>query len=431
MSYASYLAAERIINEGLIREGLSLLREGQPPRDPRARMEEMRSFLAACGDPQAGVPAIHVGGTSGKGSVSAAIAGGLAAAGFRVGLHVSPYLQSATEKIWIDGRFVSAEHFAELVEWVRPVAEPRVHPDTPASIHGMASVAIALEAFRRAAVDVMVFEVGCGGRFDLTSFLETEVALVTNVGWDHVVSLGPTLEDIAWHKAGIARPGVPLITGARGSALEIIREEAEKCGAPLEIVPQGGDAHGHNLALASAAVRAFSTRRGRSLDEHAIRRGLESVHLAGRSELMPKDGGPSVILDGAHNAEKIAVAVERAEVLAPGAPRVALVGFLGAKANEELVRPLRGRFDRAVVTEPQVFGKKPLPAEEAGRLVEAVGLPTEVVPEGEAALARARALAGPGGAVLATGSFYLVGALRDLWYPKEQVVTERSSWPSV
>ncbi|MFO8070732.1 MAG: Mur ligase family protein [Polyangia bacterium] len=270
--YDTYLRAERRINEGLIRLGLSLARPEGYVRDPEARMAAMRDFLDACGNPQRNLPALHVAGTSGKGSVCAAAASILRESGLSVGLHVSPYLQSATEKIWIDGLFVDALAFDELVEWVLPVARPRLRPETPASIHGMASVAVALEAFRRAEVDCIVFEAGCGARWDLTSLVETEVAVITNVGLDHVVSLGPGIERIAWHKAGAARAGRPLVCGATsGPAAEVIRDEARRVGAEMVEVPPRGDAGDHNRRLAVRAAEELAGRLGRRLDPAAHR----------------------------------------------------------------------------------------------------------------------------------------------------------------
>lgn len=432
MTYSRYLDAEYKINEGLIRVGLSLERERKGPKDPFARMEEMADFLDALGNPQNGLKAVHVAGTSGKGSVAAAVAGILSSAGLRVGLHISPYLQSATEKIWIDGKFISAEEFADLVDWVMPVAAPRVRPETPASIHGMASVAIALEAFRRARVDAIVFEVGCGGRFDLTSFVQTEVAIVTNVGLDHEVSLGPTLEQIAWHKAGVARPKKPLITGASDEAIGPIIEEAERVGADLVRIPNLGDKRAQNHAIAREAARQFAGRVGLDLEPADLEQGLCSVTLAGRTEVMP-GGGPRVIIDGAHNPEKIAFAVEHAfqdaGVPRVGAPRVGVIGFLGTKAKPEIVRPLQGKLDFVVATEPKVYAKTSCPTAETCALFRQAGIPTEEVPDMFAALARAEQIAGPKGTVLVTGSFYLVGDMREKWYPKRDVVLGRSSWP--
>ena len=397
-------------------------------RDPQRRMDEKRNFLECCNTPQRNIPAVHVAGTSGKGSVSAAIAGMLREAGLRVGLHVTPYLQSATEKIWIDGAFVSAQQFRDLVRWVMPVAAPRVRPETPASIHGMASVAIALEGFRRAKVDVMVFEAGCGARFDLTSFVETSVAVITNVGLDHVISLGPDIEQIAWHKAGVARRGAPLVTGATGTALDVIRQEANSMGAVLEEIPHSGNARMDNMSVASKAAGLMGELLNVKMTPRVIEEGAQRVRLAGRTEVMPGDG-PRVILDGAHNEEKLTVAIEQAFETDVAGPRVLLIGFLGTRASPDIVRPLARRFDHAIATEPRVYGKTPCPARDTARLLESVGYAPQSEPDPHKALERALDLAGSDGMVLVTGSFYLVGDLRSRWFSQESVVLEKTSWP--
>ncbi len=428
MTYERYRRAESDVNEGLIRHGLSMERDGMAPRDLDGKMAAMRSFLSTCGNPQQGIPAVHVAGTSGKGSVCAAIAGILSRAGFRVGLHVSPYLQSATEKIWVAGRFVSPEEFADLVEWVLPKARPLVHPDTPASPHGMASVAIAMEGFRRAEVDVMVFEAGCGGRYDLSSFLDTTVSVVTNIGLDHVVSLGPGIEQIAWHKAGVARRNAPLVTGATGAALAVIVREAAAVGAPLVTVPPAGTPWDHNRLLAAEAARSACRILGRPVSDEAVEEGCLDVKLAGRREEMPSSG-PVVVMDGAHNPEKLACALDAAASYAVKGPRICLFGAIGTKAGPDLVAPLRGRFDRVVTTEPPVYGKRPYPADEMALLCEDVGLDTLPEPNPVQALDTVMGLAGADGLVFVTGSFYLVGALRESWYPRREVVLQGTSFP--
>lgn len=429
MTYERYRKAESDINEGLIRFGLSMEREGLGPRDLDGKMAAMRAFLDTCGNPQRGIPAVHVAGTSGKGSVCAAIAGILSRAGYRVGLHVSPYLQSVTEKIWVAGRFISSDEFSDLVEWVMPKIRPRVHPDTMASPHGMASVAIAMEGFRRAEVDVAVFEAGCGGRYDLSSFLDTTVSVITNIGLDHVVSLGPGIEQIAWHKAGVARAGAPLVTGATGVALDVIAREAADVGAPLVGVPPSGTPWDHNRLLAAEGARIAGRALGRPVSEDVIAAGCADVRLAGRREQMPSSGGPVVVMDGAHNPEKLACALDAAASHAVKGPRVCVFGAIGTKAGPDLVAPLRGCFDRVVATEPPVFGKRPYPADEMALLCEDVGLDTMDEPDPLRALDTAMGLAGSDGFVLVTGSFYLVGALRDRWYRKQEVVLQRTSFP--
>jgi hypothetical protein len=235
--WARYQAANHYINEGLIR-----LRPDEPSdaasvAKQRTRREWMLSFLPRLGDPQRAFEAIHVAGTSGKGSVCAMVAEILRAGGVRAGLHISPYLQVATEKLWVDGLLATVEQYEALIEWLRPHAEACRGPDVP--MHGMGSVAIFLEHFRREAVQLGVVEVGVGGGSDLTNVLETRVAAITNVGPDHLKTLGPTLEDVARHKAGIITPGCRAVVHATGDddrALIAARRRAESVGAPLRVV---------------------------------------------------------------------------------------------------------------------------------------------------------------------------------------------------
>jgi dihydrofolate synthase/folylpolyglutamate synthase len=389
----------------------------------------MREFLRRLGDPQRDLPAVHVVGTSGKGSVAAAVAGILAAAGLRVGLHVSPYLQAMTEKIWIDGRFVSAGELADLADAVLPIALPFLEADAPASVHGMASVAMAFEAFRRARVDVAVVEAGCGARYDVTSLADTRVAVLTNVGADHLDVLGPGVERVAWHKAGAARRGRPIVVGATGEALAIVRREAAAVGAAIVEVPPSADgAPSHNAALAARAATLFGESRGLAIGAEAVAEGARRVRLACRTEIAQE--GPRVILDGAHNADKIGVAIDAALALAAPGPRVAVVGLLAAKASADVVRPLAGRFDAIWVTEPRALGKRALPAAAAVGLLASAGIEARAAADPSAALGAAMARAGRDGTVVALGSFYLVGALREHWYAKRDVVLERTSWPT-
>jgi dihydrofolate synthase/folylpolyglutamate synthase len=426
-AYATYLNAERRINEGLIRLDRSLRQVGGYGPRPEERMDAMRGLLRRLGDPQRGVPAVHVVGTSGKGSVAAAIAGILSAAGLRVGLHVSPYLQAMTEKIWIEGRFVSAEELAGLADAVLPIANQLLEADVPASVHGMASTAMAFEAFRRARVDAVVAEAGCGARYDMTSLVDTEVAVVTNVGADHLDVLGPGLEQVAWHKAGAARHGKPIVVGATGVALDVVRREAASVGATLVELPPSGGAPSHNAALAARAASLFGERLGLEIGAKAVADGRGRVRLACRTEVVQE--GPRVILDGAHNADKVAVAIDAALALASPGPRIAIVGLLAAKTSADVIRPLAGRFDAIWVTEPRVYGKRPLAVAEAADLLASVGVTALAAADPGDALDAAMASAGRAGTVVVVGSFYLVGELRERWYAKRDVVLQRTSWP--
>lgn len=373
-------------------------------------------LYAALGNPQRTWPAIHVAGTSGKGSVAWAIAHLLRAAGLRVGLHVSPYLQVATEKIWIDGRYVDGNTFARLVDRVAPVVRRFHTPDCPASIHGLASAAVAFEAFRRARIDVAVVEASCGGRYDVTTHLDTRVAVVTSVGDDHRDVLGPTLRDVAWHKAGILRRGAAAVSSVAGVGRDVLRAEARALGVELVEVPARGRPVGAlNRALAEAAVRVFGAEPPAEAAVPPFPGRLETI--AGR---------PRVVLDIAHNPEKAQGLVRS---LGAGGDVVLVLGALRGKNLAAMLRTLARRCRRAVFTTPRVTGKSPVPADELRERFGGLFEEARAEPEPRRALGTGLRLAGRRGTVLVTGSAYLVGGLRGRWIPDRAVLLGRTSFP--
>ena len=198
------------------------------PRDRRERavrrLERTRLILDALSRPQDAYATIHVTGTSGKGSTSAGIAAMLTAAGYRTGLRTSPYLQVATEKLQISHRLIDASSFARAVDDVFEVA---TRLGLAPLVYTEAWAAISYLWFAQRQVDIAVIEVGAGGRFDTTNVITPEVSVITSVGLDHVVSLGPTLADIAWHKAGIIKRHRPVVVGnLRPEALSVVNHEA-------------------------------------------------------------------------------------------------------------------------------------------------------------------------------------------------------------
>lgn len=452
-----------------------------PPRGDRAqiqaragrRLDRLRRFLRALGDPQDAAPIVHVAGTSGKGSTATTAAAILSAAGYRVGLHTSPYLQVATEKVQLDGSLLAPDRFADLAErtlidadrWRRATGEERL---------GYAEIWFALVArcFAEAAVDVAVIEVGAGGRFDPSNVVRPAVAVITTVGLDHQVTLGETIEEIAWHKAGILKPGAIAVSGASDPlARAVIGAEAATLGVPLIEVAEGtafavspadqlptatvfrsinadgaagppittaipGRFQAANAAVALAAVRALAPLGFAATDDQA-RRAIRGARLPGRMEQMPVEGGPPVLLDGAHNPQKMAAlsGALAAQVQHGGKdePPVVLLGLLHGKDVEGVVRNVVTRANRLVVTRPRVLGKRAADPEVVAAAARAAGLrgPILIEPDPSAALDAALALAAPEGrSVLVTGSLYLVGQSRERWYPSPAILLQRTPWPS-
>jgi dihydrofolate synthase/folylpolyglutamate synthase len=430
-------------------------------RRARERMGRLRAFLAFLGDPAAGIPKVHVGGTSGKGSTTTAIAAILTAAGYRTGVHTSPYLQVASEKLQVDGELVEAEHFARLVDYL--LDRLAAFPDADHITYGEAWIALVMLFLEEIAADIAVIEVGAGGRFDLTNIIDPELAMITSVGIDHTNTLGDTIEQIAWHKAGIIKPGRPALgTVAQPEARAQLEAQARAVGGDLRqldldravadirisergtawrevatgrewAIGMAGAFQARNGQAAVAAARILAER-GWHIPDEAIARGLAAARIPGRAEPMP--GWPRTLLDGAHNGQKVAALAADLPALLPVAPgdrRIVVLGALEAKHVEESIASLRPYADAIVATSPQVFGKAARDAAALAGAIRDAGFddPVFAEPDPRDALARARSLARTGhdDAMLVTGSLYLVGNVRDAWYPADRIIAQHTPWP--
>ncbi len=323
------------------------------PQKIRPGLARTRALLAALGNPHASFRTLLVGGTNGKGSTAAAAASVLQAAGLRVGLTTSPHLVRVNERVRLCGRDVGDGALDSALALVAAVSgEGALRPT-----YFEALVVAACELFRRAGVAVGVVEVGIGGRLDATNVLEPEVSVVTNVEEDHLETLGPSLADVAREKAGIFRKGQPALTGATGTALEVLRGEAARTGARLvevppsaawdDVSPLAGAHQRGNLALAVAAARGFAP-----LDGETVRRGIAAIRWPGRLQSVPRPGLRPLLIDGAHNpagASALAAHLDAAGL----SGRVDLVfGVLSDKAAGEMFGPLAARARRVVLVAP-------------------------------------------------------------------------------
>lgn len=261
-------------------------------------LETMRALLRQMGNPHESLRFLHIAGTNGKGSVAAMSQSVLTAAGYRTGLYTSPHLVSFCERIQMDGQLIPETEVARLVQTIQPLfsSTPR-HPTLFEIV-----TAMALQYFREQQADVVVWEVGLGGRLDATNVVTPLVSVITNIGFDHTQYLGHSLAEIAAEKAGIIKPGVPVVTAAEGEALEVIRQVCAERGAPLTVVRGGvnrtpllGPHQAINCAVAEAALRAS----GLKITEEQMQRGLAQTHWPGRFEIVRQK--PLTILDGAHN----------------------------------------------------------------------------------------------------------------------------------
>ena len=274
-------------------------------------LENTRRLAAAAGNPERRLRFIHVAGTNGKGSTCAMLESIYRAAGLRVGLFTSPHLGSFTERIQVDRRLISQEDVARGVEqingWIQTLGA-EAHPTFFEAVTVMA-----LDYFARQRCDLVVWETGLGGRLDATNIVTPLACAITNVQFDHQQWLGNTLAEIAREKAGIIKPGIPILTATDDPvALSVISEMARSRQAPLSVVGRpeieairgvdlalAGEHQKTNAALALAVTRVLEP--ALPVTERAWRTGLKTTEWAGRLQTVVRTGGQVVVLDGAHN----------------------------------------------------------------------------------------------------------------------------------
>jgi len=276
-------------------------------------LDNMRAIVARLGHPERAFRSVHVAGTNGKGSVTAMVDAALRAAGHRSARYTSPHLIDLTERFVIDGHPVGQAALARAISDVRDAVES-LRADGGLEVQPTffeVTTAVAFELFRRAGVEMAVVEVGLGGRLDATNVIRPEVAAITTIALDHQLYLGTTLRAIATEKAGIIKPGVPVVVSdmdpealltivdvANARNAEVIRAHAGEVGDRRVALPGS-----HQRANAAVAVRVLETldRRGIPVPSVAIDAGLAGVNWPGRLDLRRLDDGRELLLDAAHN----------------------------------------------------------------------------------------------------------------------------------
>ena len=416
-------------------------------------LDNIRCISAALGSPQDSFRSILIAGTNGKGSVTAMVERALRAAGLRAARYTSPHLIRVEERFFIDGTVVdttamrdAAGHvqrtIARLIDDKQLQAEPTFFE---------ATTALAFELFRRRGVEVAVLEVGLGGRFDATNVVTPVATAITSIDFDHQALLGSTLAAIAFEKAGIVKPGVPLVVGeTKPAAIDVIGQVCHERGAPLihaaagvqmsaRFQPDGRlsldlttprHSYGamtlslrgrHQARNALAAVRILEELTGLSVPAAAIVAGLCDVRWPGRLDLIDGGSGRSILLDSAHNpAGAAALAAYLAEAHHERLPIV--FAAMHDKDAEGILIALRSRASAFVITTPHTERATPSTALAALVARIAPGVPAYTAPDPATALARAWQL---GRAICATGSIFLIGELLDLTaHPRVQITTE-------
>ena len=393
-------------------------------------LDNIHWILSLIDNPHDLLKTIHIGGTNGKGSVARISSAVLQEAGYRVGCYTSPHLVSFTERIAVDDVQISEAETVELTEFIKGRVEA-ADPSRRFTFFDF-TTALAFEYFRRKKVDLAVIEVGLGGRLDSTNVIHPLVSVVTNVDFDHMDYLGDSINEIAVEKAGILKHGVPCVTGAEGTSLEVIREAAQqKC--PLYVLNEAfhyrktgdqvmsyqglenafsdlrinlvGDHQLSNCALALCTLELLA-RAGFTAKEEAIRLALAGLTWPGRLEKVHTK--PLILLDAAHNphgAKALASYLgthcsDRRKILIFGVMKdknfASMLAELAPLADEILLT--RPRTERAALTEDLIpFARN--------------ATVTETISD---ALKRAREITGDDDLIVITGSFYTIGEARTL-----------------
>lgn len=411
------------------------LAEGEEPFSLNA----IRRLLSLLGDPQDSLRFVHVAGTNGKGSTVAFLSQILVESGLRVGIYTSPFLERFTERIRIGREEISETDMGRLTAQVRDGVEQmkQAGEDLPSEFELVCAVAFLY--FKEHKVDIVVLEVGLGGRLDATNVISTpELAVLTAIGLDHMETLGGTLPKIAREKAGIIKPGGDVLAAPQGPQVDDVfravcrtqNAALHQAFSPVRTAPptldgQRFDLPGYphlrigllgayqieNAALAAQAALLLR-QKGWPITEYTLRAGLENTRWPGRFELLRQ--APAVLIDGAHNAGGAQALRRSLDAYFSGQRVTFVVGVLSDKDYDSMlsaVLPLADCF--YTVTPPS---PRSLPAEDLAIYLQTKGAAATACPTVEEAVRQAVVHAGKNGVVCVFGSLYYIGQVRKLFH---------------
>lgn len=415
-------------SKGVIEFLYSLEKHGIKPG-----LERIRALLDTLGNPQNSFRSMHVAGTNGKGSVCAMAASVLNEAGYKTGLYTSPHLLRFNERITVSGRQITHRELVEAASVTRAASRK-------AGLGDMTffefTTAMAFVHFREKKAEFAVIETGMGGRLDATNLAIPMVSIITNIDLDHTAWLGRTIKEIAFEKAGIIKPGAPVVTGVeQKQALSVIRAKAKEAASPVYLM--GRDFHAsrgekgliaysgisggleglkiglpgaHQAKNAAVALAALEVLRAGGLDisERAVRAGMRKTRWPGRFEILSKK--PLVILDGAHNPAGARALEEALE----GVKKKRLILVIGMMADKEMggiLKELVPSSSLVIATAPQ--GERAARPDEVMELAAKYKKPVFAAPTVKDACKRALFEAAPGDCVCVSGSLFTVGEARD------------------
>ncbi|MFH0815035.1 MAG: Mur ligase family protein, partial [Candidatus Falkowbacteria bacterium] len=365
-----------------------------------------------------GMKIIHIAGTSGKGTVTNLIHQIFWKAGYKTGVHVSPYAAIPLEKIQINGKFISPKEFSDVIDEAKPFLEKCLTTfDAPSFFEAL--ILIVLLYFKKKRCDYVVLETGLGGRYDGTNAVgKTILQIITNIGLDHTQILGNTVEKIAFEKAGIIRPHGHLITTAtQPSVLKVFEKICKEKKSTLEVISSDNP----NEALAITVAKHFKIKNA------AINAGLRTAKLPCRFEIVKKN--PAIIIDGAHNPDKLKYcAVQLAQYLKKQQTKIHLVFALtNQKSIKDCLSPFK-HFN--VIIYPTRFldaTRKVTWPNNIATAAKQLGIKCQkFFLDPQDALQKALAFATKSDIILITGSFYLCSELREHWISEDYMIKNKT-----
>ncbi len=458
--YLTYKNTERFLESLLFTKPLphfapsKVKKQGKTPFGTRV----LRSFLHEMGDPHLNNRYIHIAGTSGKTSTSYFTASLLQAQGYRTGLFTSPHICTTAEYLSINGQLPPVSEFIGVIERLKPLIDREYEQKAQGMIsHFECLLAAALEYFAGQQTDYVVLEAGLGGRHDATNVIEqSDVSVITNIGLDHTNILGETLQEIASEKIGILKPGCPLLTAEQQpEILDLFQREARKTDSHVQHLkrdfrvehvnternmttfdylseqhrfdhlstPVRGSYQAYNAALAIRALELVSPKHPRAISEEALRQGLMETTIPGRYEIVHNT--PQVILDGAHNSDKIARLVSYLKTQFQSDALIIVCAFSAGKNPSEMLRSLLEVSERFYLTriltgfresEEPLYLKSLLTNLSSSAKSSLALDPFTAL---DMAIDDAQKL---DKAVCVTGSLYLVSYLRQRWFPEQKLL---------
>lgn len=395
-------------------------------------LDRVSELLELLGDPHKQLKFIHIAGTNGKGSCAAMTAAIMKACGYRTGLFISPYLFRFNERMQINGREIEDDVLADIVTRIQPYADKM--EQHPTEFEMMTAAAMLWYAEEKC--DIVVLEVGLGGRLDATNVIDCpECAVIMNIGLDHTAYLGDTVELIAAEKGGIIKQGADVVLYDQSRSVEnVIRGICDERGAKLhtadfsKIVPEFDSLEGqvfsyknepyalpllgaNQLRNAATVLEIVSVLRnkGWAMDQSDVEHGLYSVSWPGRFEVLSDE--PYFIADGGHNPQCAESVAENIKKYFPDTRRVFLVGILADKDFEDVMDILAEVADEFICVTPN--SPRALAADALAEALRKYGKPVSAVDNIREGVAAAQDAAGSDGMVCATGSLYMIGEIRD------------------